>query len=193
MNMNAPSNEGTSSACIRPATAGDARAVNAYVAEIFESSDFLISSPNEAHMSWWRRRWWLAMKDARALETCLIAIDAGAVIGMGECYSDARARTRHVATLSMGVAASHQGKGIGKALIKALIGWANSNGVTEKLQLHVHSPNKAAIALYKGAGFIEEGVSPRAIKHADGRYIDDITMGLWLANEGNEDDTKGQN
>ena len=165
---------------IRPATQADARAVNAYVAEIFATSDWLISSPAEARMSWWRRRWWLALKAARPLEVCLVAERDGRMVGMAECFTDARARTRHVATVAMSVAKDHRGQGVGRALLAGLIKWAEGNGTTEKLQLHVHAPNKAAIALYKSNGFIEEGTRHGAIKHADSQYIDDILMGRWL-------------
>lgn len=48
-----------------------------------------------------------------------------------------------------------------------------------KVLLHVLSTNEPAIALYRGAGFEEEGRLLRQF-HLDGRYVDDLIMARHL-------------
>lgn len=49
----------------------------------------------------------------------------------------------------------------------------------QKIELHVHADNKAALQLYESMGFVHEGIRKRAIQYQDGRIVDDILMALW--------------
>lgn len=48
-------------------------------------------------------------------------------------------------------------RGIGVALLEAVLGWAREHGV-RRIELEVRESNTAAIALYKANGFEQEGV-----------------------------------
>jgi len=48
-----------------------------------------------------------------------------------------------------------------------------------RVQLSVHADNTRAIALYKKAGFIREGIQRRSVL-IDGRFIDTVNMALML-------------
>ena len=52
----------------------------------------------------------------------------------------------------IGIAAPHRGKGLGEALMRAVIGEARSRGLRE-LWLEVLTPNEPAIRLYEKLGF----------------------------------------
>lgn len=66
--------------------------------------------------------------------------------------------------------------GIGTAMLKVLIDWAEKNPLIEKLTLSVFSNNERAINLYKKSGFKEEGRCPEDMKFSDGTYVDSVLM-----------------
>ena len=88
-------------------------------------------------------------------------------------------RARHRAGMGLSVLKAHWGKGIGTALIQALIDAARTTAL-EQLELSVMSQNTRAKALYTRLGFAEYGRLPRAIKHRDGTYDELILMLLDL-------------
>jgi ribosomal protein S18 acetylase RimI-like enzyme len=71
----------------------------------------------------------------------------------------------------------HQHKGVGQALISALIDGARET--VEQLILTVVEDNTTAVALYERNGFTAYGVEPRALKTAAG-YVDEVLMVRFL-------------
>lgn len=69
--------------------------------------------------------------------------------------------------------------GSGSALVQAAISRARSQGL-HKLCLEVFPHNAAAIAMYRKAGFAEEGRRVRQYRRASGELWDSIVMGLEL-------------
>jgi RimJ/RimL family protein N-acetyltransferase len=70
----------------------------------------------------------------------------------------------------MGVLHAWVGRGIGRSLLEAVEGWAQSNGL-HRLELMVNYNNERAIRLYEKFGFEREGVKRHALR-VDGHYID---------------------
>jgi len=83
---------------------------------------------------------------------------------------------QHVAYFTMAVAAHWRRRGIGAALLAAAIEWAHSHGV-ERIVLNVFASNSAAIALYRKAGFLEEGILRKHTRKPWGDE-DEIMMAL---------------
>jgi len=110
----------------------------------------------------------------------LVAEDGGAIVGHGLLQAHKLAVTAHVVELSLVVHEGHQGGGIGKLLMHALIDWARSSPRVEKIELRVRSSNDRAIALYRALGFVEEGRFRHRIKLGPDAYLDDVAMALWL-------------
>lgn len=71
---------------------------------------------------------------------------------------------------------------IGTALLQSVIDWAKENPVIEKVALGVLATNQPAIGLYKKMGFLQEGREIRAVKIADGKYVDMILMYSFVKN-----------
>ena len=86
---------------------------------------------------------------------------------------------QHVRTLTIVVHPGHTRRGVGAALMVALLYWAAEAGV-EKIELRVRAGNQPALNLYKKFGFEEEGRLRRRIRLADGSYVDDICMARFV-------------
>ncbi|MCX9158635.1 GNAT family N-acetyltransferase [Niveibacterium sp. 24ML] len=89
-------------------------------------------------------------------------------------------KVSHVLRLDMCVHTNHWRQGHGKRLMSALLHWARTESGAHKIELLVRAENAAAVALYRNVGFIEEGRLKHRIRLSSGRYIDDITMALFL-------------
>jgi len=84
-------------------------------------------------------------------------------------------RRRHVMGLGMAVAPTHWRRGVGSALMRGLIDWADHWAGVLRIELTVFSDNAPAIALYQRHGFEVEGTLRRyALRN--GRYEDVLTM-----------------
>lgn len=84
-----------------------------------------------------------------------------------------------IVSFGMCVARDLRGRGIGTALVTALLDWARTTSA-HKVTLEVWPHNAAALALYRGAGFAEEGRLRRHYRRSSGELWDSIPMGLVL-------------
>ena len=73
---------------------------------------------------------------------------------------------RGVAEVSVYVAGASRGRGVGKALLEALVQESEVNGIWT-LQAGIFPENKASIALHKSCGFREVGIRRRIAKLGD--------------------------
>jgi putative acetyltransferase len=106
----------------------------------------------------------------------LVARVGDEVVGHAGLHSAGKSpRRSHAMMLGITVSAAWQGKGIGKALLKALLdvadGWLN----VFRIELTVFADNERAVALYRDLGFEIEGTH-RAYALRDGRYMDTYSM-----------------
>lgn len=108
----------------------------------------------------------------------LVAERAGTVVGHAFLEALLLAATSHVVRLTLVVHEGHQGQGVGRALMNALLHWARSNPGVEKVELQVRSSNLPAITLYRSLGFVEEGRKTRRLKVGPDEYLDDVYMAL---------------
>jgi ribosomal protein S18 acetylase RimI-like enzyme len=104
------------------------------------------------------------------------------IVGMARFVQDSGSeKERHKgAVYGMYVAPQARGRGIGSALLSALI--EHASGVVEQLRLGVVDDNKAAIRLYQKHGFEIYGTEMRALK-TDAGYSDEVLMALRLAKD----------
>jgi ribosomal protein S18 acetylase RimI-like enzyme len=106
--------------------------------------------------------------------------DGGALVGVASLRRGTSLKTRHRAGVwGMYVAVEAQGRGVGRALMDALIAHARTLGGVERLTLGVEAGNGAARALYHSLGFVTYGVEPQAYKLGD-QYWDSEMMTLRL-------------
>jgi putative acetyltransferase len=171
---------------IREAMPKDAKALNAYAHMIFNTSKHLITSPNEFRLTPWKQRFWIARKLNNNSEICLIACKNEEIVGMLDNWTDRRARVCHVTTFAMSVHPEMRRHGVAKHLLSNFIDFVSEHPTLQKIELHVHADNTAAIGLYESMGFTREGIRERSIRYQDGRVIDDILMALWPDDKASE-------
>jgi RimJ/RimL family protein N-acetyltransferase len=109
----------------------------------------------------------------------LVAEMDNRLVGSLSCTGGKRRATRHSADFGMSVAREWRNQGIGTALLRRLIEWAEGTNVIRRLELEVYAHNAPALHLYQKFGFIEEGRRRRGyFQH--GRFIDGILMARLL-------------
>lgn len=120
--------------------------------------------------------WWSQHRDRYGV---LVATESAQVIGWAALnpFSHRCAHT-DVADLSVYVARSHRGRGIGYGLLARLTQLAKEHGF-HKIVLHALNGNEHGKALYRKAGFVEVGVF-REHGQLDGRFVDIVAMELLL-------------
>ena len=99
-----------------------------------------------------------------------VAIFDGRVAGNIGLEVNTNPRRRHVASFGMGVKDQAQGKGIGKALLTAVLDLADNWLNLKRVELTVYVDNKPAIKLYEQFGFKIEGESSM-YAFRDGHYV----------------------
>ena len=114
----------------------------------------------------------------------LAAVIDGQVIGQLTLHTtqSSSPRRRHAGAFGMAVRDDFHGRGVGTALMVALIELADNWLNLHRLELEVFVDNEAAIHLYQKFGFVIEG---RLVDFAfrDGEYADVFVMGRIRAGE----------
>ncbi len=123
----------------------------------FESPDF------------WSRRF-----EADTTTRALVAEIDGRVVG-GAGFEVRGRRAHHVGAFGMGVEVEYQGRGVGSALLAAIVDLADNWYNLRRLELEVFAENAAGIALYRKFGFEVEGVY-RKYAYREGAFVDALAM-----------------
>ncbi len=155
---------------IRRATPEDASGLTALMSEEAVHGNLLqLPHPSEAT---WRER--LEANSSNG-DVQLVALAKGQLVAMAGLHANPHIRRRHAMHLGMAVTVPAQGKGVGSALMAALIDYADRWVAVMRIELTVFTDNERAIALYRKFGFVQEGIF-RAYGLRDGRYQDVLAM-----------------
>lgn len=98
----------------------------------------------------------------------------GVVAGIGGMTLMTRRRA-HVGSIGMAVDAAHHGKGVGSALLAALIDLADNWYNLRRLELEVYTDNEPGIRLYRRFGFVVEGTHT-SYAYREGQWADAYSM-----------------
>lgn len=106
----------------------------------------------------------------------VVAVDEAtdAVVGWADVRTTTDEGFEHVGTLGMGVRSDWRRRGLGAALLEAILVRAEERGI-ERVQLEVFASNEGARALYRRFGFELEG-RRRDARRLDGRSEDLVVM-----------------
>lgn len=108
-------------------------------------------------------------------QTQLVAVIDDRIVGTAGLHPNDNRRRAHAASIGMAVHDDFAGRGVGTALLSALLTQADRWLNYRRVELTVWSDNAPAIALYERHGFEREGLL-RAYGWRDGAYADAITM-----------------
>lgn len=95
-----------------------------------------------------------------------------------------------VAEVGMLLAGPWRGRGLGGGLLEAAIDFARAAGA-HKMWLEVWPHNTVALALYRRAGFVEEGRKRRHYRRRNAERWDSVLMGLDLEQAAGEGPAAG--
>jgi len=165
---------------LRDTVAADLPAITAIYADevLHGTATFELVPPDEAEMA-------SRLAGVRALDLPWLTAEVdGAVVGYAY-LSPFRLRPayRYCVELSVYLAPAARGRGIGRALMQALIDRARVMGLRHLIGAIGDSANTASIALHKAAGFREAGVW-RETGWKFERWIDVVLMQLDLTPDG---------
>lgn len=164
---------------IREAAVNDASAILEHVEQISGESDYLTVGPGEFELSVEQEEEYLRDSHQSDNKLYIIAYIDDDLVGALSFSAGSRSRVRHSGELAMSVRKSHWGIGLGSRLLDALIGWAKDGHIVKKINLRVRTDNHRAIQLYKGKGFVTQGLITKAIC-VDDQYYDVYWMGYEL-------------
>jgi RimJ/RimL family protein N-acetyltransferase len=167
-------------AVVRCAVAEDASALCDLYRDVDATTDFFVTQADERDVDPESRARWLGALAADPGALVLLAEVEDLLVGSIDCRAYARRRMAHVAALGMQVRSGWRGRGVGTALLEALLDWARAHPTIEKVALGVFSTNARAIALYRRLGFVEEGRDVREYRLGPGRYADNVRMALFV-------------
>jgi putative acetyltransferase len=105
----------------------------------------------------------------------LVALIDGAVVGVIGLHTSFRPRVNHRGEIGMMVRDDWQGKGVGTAMMQAVIDLADRWLNLTRIELTVFTDNEPAIALYRKFGFEIEGTH-RKFAFRDGEFVDAHAM-----------------
>ncbi|MBO0451478.1 MULTISPECIES: GNAT family N-acetyltransferase [Enterococcus] len=108
-----------------------------------------------------------------------LAVADNQIVGIGTITSSHKVKARHCGELGIVVTEKFQGQGIGSELIRRLLDWSKTNGITTKIQLDTRKDNSMAVELYKKFGFQIEGELKNTTL-IDGQYYHLYVMGLMI-------------
>ncbi|OQP87752.1 hypothetical protein BTR14_04115 [Rhizobium rhizosphaerae] len=108
----------------------------------------------------------------------LVAVEGESVVAAGGLHRF-EGRRQHAAELGIGVDDAWQRRGVGRALLAALLDSAFNWLQIRRVELTVFTDNHPAIALYRRFGFVEEG-RLRGYAFRDGDYADVLAMALHV-------------
>lgn len=168
---------------VRHSRQGDAERVHAYICALGRSTDMILTCEGDfpsiervqSHID--------LIAHGRFYSLVAIEPDTNRVVGNASFRFAERKKLAHVADLGMGVLESHQRTGLGTLLLNQAIKDMRGHADIQRLELTVLCSNTHAHMVYKQAGFVEEGVKLRSLRQPDGRYEDEIIMGMWIGDE----------
>ena len=143
--------------------------------EIFEQPLAIWGTLQRPHLSRAKRAQWLRESLDDDNRSMLGAVIDGRLVGSLGLEVSTNPRVRHIASFGMAVHDDFQGRGAGRALVKAAIDLCDNWLQVRRIVIDCFVDNEPAVALYRSCGFEVEGTHPLAA-FRDGEYVATHTM-----------------
>lgn len=166
-------------AIIRQAFKIDAEEIIGFNNKVGGETDFLSFGANGLHITIEQEINYIESINECDNSMMVVAEINKQIVCVASLISSAKDRYKHKAELGICISKDFWGIGLGEQVIKYLIEWAKSNGITTKITLTVRTDNIRAISLYKRLGFEIEGTLRNDI-YINNIYYDSYAMGLII-------------
>lgn len=120
------------------------------------------------------------LQGSGTLPLAALPADESSLLGRLYFFPGKFRKTAHHGHFGVSVSQAWRGRGVGRAMITALLDWGAGHPVLEKVCLGCLATNTRALRLYESMGFVRESVSPRHFRLGPGRYADDVQMAIWV-------------
>lgn len=163
---------------IRPIESDDARAFINLQEAVFSECDFEYFDSNEQHLTVQQVRKVLAEWRKTKASNILLCIVNGEFAGYALITGNISSRTKHVASLRIGVVEAFQNIGIGTSLLNQAETWCREHQVV-RLEAQIVSTNTKAISLFEKHGYVCEGTRKGSFKCGD-EVLDELYYSKFL-------------
>jgi RimJ/RimL family protein N-acetyltransferase len=119
---------------------------------------------------------WVSSLDSGII---LLALDGGRVVGAAAIFGPWHPRFKGIGEFVTYAHQDYHGKGLGTFLTRTILEEAKRKGF-HRVTLQVVADNTPAIKAYERAGFVQEGRLKDAFLDDDGKYHDQLVMGIIL-------------
>jgi RimJ/RimL family protein N-acetyltransferase len=162
---------------IRKARPPDARAVVKLEKEVSAVPGLLVTQPDEVNYAETKR---FIEQAARGIGCFFVAEEQRAIVGFAFLRPMSVRAAAHIYRLTIVLALTHAGHGLGTRLMRALIAWARKSPQVRKIELLVRASNRVARKLYRNFGFQVEGRLRQRVRLPNGSFVDDVSM-AWFS------------
>lgn len=169
------------SKCIlRSPNENDAKDMIEYLKITSEETHFMIRYPEEIEITLEEEKEHIKSTASSQSEIMIAAFVNNVLAGnAGLRCTNNHLKLKHRAIFGISIKEKYWNRGIGSILIEEMIKEARKMGY-EQIELGVFSDNEKAKRLYEKNGFQVWGKNRNAFKLKDGRYFDEIIMGIIL-------------
>jgi len=108
-----------------------------------------------------------------------LVLDRDKVVGVATIWASPQKRRKGIGEFATYIHQDYHGKGLGTFLTKTTLEEARRKGF-HRVTLEVVAENIPAIKAYERAGFVQEGRLKEAFLDDNGKYHDQLVMGLIL-------------
>jgi len=160
---------------IREAKENDAKALIVLRGKLFKETTFLLLEPDEYNPTEESEANFIRIFSRADNSSIFLALNSDSkIVGFMGVAGGITNRTKHRATVFLGVLSEYWGQGIGKQLFDQLFIWLPQSCLS-RVELTSAVNNERAFSLYKKMGFQVEGIKKANISVA-GELIDEYQM-----------------
>lgn len=153
----------------------DAKEMNEFLKIVASETNFILRCPEECIETDEEEAKYLQAINDSKYDLMIVAIVDGKIAGNCQLNIHKRLKTRHRASIGIGILSKYWNKGIGTAMFKEMIDIAKKSGIIQ-LELEFIEGNDRGQALYEKMGFSIFGKRERSIKLTDGTYLSEFWM-----------------
>jgi ribosomal protein S18 acetylase RimI-like enzyme len=148
--------------------------------EALEMEPLAFGKSAEEHRASTVEEWAVRFREYPKESFTLGGFENGALAGIATFIREKGLKERHKGHIyGVYVSPAHRQKGLGRAMIAAVVTMAKEDASLEQILLAVGTFQEAAMRMYRESGFEVYGTEPRALK-VGSRYVDEQQMILRI-------------